>query len=215
MIEGDGRHHGRCDAHAADQVPPEPEAHDGRDEVGHEAEQADAKAAEDDDEQERNDGHHAGGAAQHAVDAASRHMREQDADARRLAREAGGVLPQPALRALVEIEELARPGPVRAHDQTGGRLRDVDSVVQIAAEWKRELVQQEVLGRRLPVRGEAVESRIIAVIEFMEVAEAIGFDPGEFIGRFDASDDGSHDGDTPCREAGGTRTGLRIRRVDR
>ena len=57
--------------------------------------------------------------------------------------------------------------------------------------------------------------RRLDVIEFMEVAEAIGFDPGEFVGRFDASDDVSHDGGTPCREAGGIRTGLRIRRVDR
>ena len=57
--------------------------------------------------------------------------------------------------------------------------------------------------------------RRLDVIEFMEVAEAIGFDPAEFIGRFDASGDESPDSETPCREAGPVKTGLRIRRADR
>ena len=56
--------------------------------------------------------------------------------------------------------------------------------------------------------------RRLDVIEFMEVAEAIGFDPAEFIGRFEASDE-EHDADTPCRGAGPVKAGLRIRRGDR
>ena len=49
--------------------------------------------------------------------------------------------------------------------------------------------------------------RRLDVIEFMEVAEAIGFDPAEFIGRFDASDRESHDGGTPSRDAAPSATG--------
>lgn len=56
--------------------------------------------------------------------------------------------------------------------------------------------------------------RRLDVIEFMEVAEAIGFDPAEFIGRFEASDE-EHDAGTPCRGAGPVKAGLRIRRGDR
>lgn len=57
--------------------------------------------------------------------------------------------------------------------------------------------------------------RRLDVIEFMEVAEAIGFDPAEFIGRFDVGDDDSLDSDTPCRDAGPAEPGSRIRRVNR
>ena len=53
--------------------------------------------------------------------------------------------------------------------------------------------------------------RRLDVIEFMEIAEAIGFDPAEFIGRFDASDDTSHDGGTPSRDAGPAKTGRESR----
>lgn len=56
--------------------------------------------------------------------------------------------------------------------------------------------------------------RRLDVIEFMEVAEAIGFDPAEFLGRFEASDE-ERDADAPCRGAGPVKAGLRIRRGDR
>ena len=53
--------------------------------------------------------------------------------------------------------------------------------------------------------------RRLDVIEFMEVAEAIGFDPAEFIRRLGSSDDESLDSAESCRDAGSAKTGLRIR----
>ena len=53
--------------------------------------------------------------------------------------------------------------------------------------------------------------RRLDVIEFMEVAEAIGVDPAEFIRRLGLSDDESLDSAEPCTDAALAKTGLRIR----
>ena len=58
--------------------------------------------------------------------------------------------------------------------------------------------------------------RRLDVIEFLEVAEAIGFDPTEFIRRLRLPDDDSRDDATPCTGGSPAQPGLRLpRRVDR
>lgn len=58
--------------------------------------------------------------------------------------------------------------------------------------------------------------RRLDVIEFLEVAEAIGFDPTEFIRRLSSSEDESRDDATRCDGGGPAEPGLRLpRRVDR
>ena len=58
--------------------------------------------------------------------------------------------------------------------------------------------------------------RRLDVIEFLEVAEAIGFDPTEFIRRLRLSDDDSRDEATSCAGGSPAGPGLRLpRRVDR
>ena len=57
--------------------------------------------------------------------------------------------------------------------------------------------------------------RRLDVIEFMEIAEAIGFDPAEFIGRFDVSHKEPHDGGTPSSDAGPAKTVRESGRFDR
>ena len=58
--------------------------------------------------------------------------------------------------------------------------------------------------------------RRLDVIEFLEVAEAIGFDPTDFIRRFSSSEDDSRDNATPCEASSPAKSGLPLRRrVDR
>ena len=57
--------------------------------------------------------------------------------------------------------------------------------------------------------------RRLDVIEFLEVAEAIGFDPTEFIRRLSSSDDDSRDDATTCDAGSPSGSRLRLpRRVD-
>ena len=52
--------------------------------------------------------------------------------------------------------------------------------------------------------------RRLDVVEFMEVAEAIGFDPAEFIRRLGSSDGEPFDSAEPCGHAEPAKRGVRI-----
>ena len=114
-------------------------------------------------------------ATQHAVDVSLGYVGEHD----------GGtcwtgmhrlrcVLAQPGFGFFQKGAHLHRGNIVQGCRHAGRRLVDVDPVVEIQAERQRHLVKQQVLGRKLPVLGDLVPGRIVAVHVLVQPLDDVG-----------------------------------------
>ena len=101
--------------------------------------------------------------AEHALDVSLREVSEGDADPGPLGGELRGVGIEPGLRSRVELALLPRRKASGHRGQAGGGLGDVDPVVEVAPERKRQLVEEQVLRGEGRIVRQAEEGRIVAV----------------------------------------------------
>ena len=169
-----GRHHRERDPHLSDRQAPDPEAQRAGNQVRNEAREPELQGSQREDEDERNSDESDGGPDEHRDDVAPAEMREHQRVAGALgARDVRRTVGQPSQRAPVEGDHLVGRDRPRRHRHPGGRLVDVDLVVEIETGGKRQLVEEQILRGQFLACRQPVLGGVVAVHAHVEPPEGI------------------------------------------